>query len=39
MINDIKSAIVYKLKELYPDEARKIRRYTDDIPQDFKKPA
>jgi hypothetical protein len=39
MINDIKSAIVYKLKELYPDETRKIRRYTDDIPQDFKKPA
>ena len=35
MINDIKSAIVYKLKELYPD----CKRYTDDTPQKFTKPA
>lgn len=39
MINDIQLAIVAKLKELFPDNERKIRRYTDDIPQDFKKPA
>lgn len=35
MISDIKNAIVYKLKELYPD----CKRYTDDIPQKFTKPA
>lgn len=35
MINDIKSAIVYKLRDLYPDH----KRYVDDIPQDFKKPS
>lgn len=35
MINEIKSAIIYKLKELYPD----CKRHTDDIPQNFKKPA
>lgn len=35
MISDIKSAIVYKLKELYPD----CKRYIDDIPQKFSKPA
>lgn len=34
MISDIKSAIVYKLKELYPT----YKRYTDDIPQKFIKP-
>lgn len=39
MINDIQMAIVAKLKELFPDNVRKIRRYIDDIPQDFKKPA
>lgn len=39
MINDIQLAIVAKLKELFPDEVRKIKRYIDDIPQDFKKPA
>lgn len=39
MINDIQLAIVAKLKELFPDGSRKIRRYIDDIPQDFKKPA
>ena len=39
MISDIKSAIVYKLKELFPDDVRKIRRYTDDIPQKFTTPA
>lgn len=35
MISDIKSAIVYRLKELYPE----FKRHTDDIPQNFKKPA
>lgn len=35
MISDIKSAIVYKLKELYPT----CKRYTDDIPQKFTPPA
>jgi hypothetical protein len=35
MISDIKSAIVYKLKELYPN----YTRYTDDIPQKFTPPA
>jgi hypothetical protein len=39
MINDIQLAIVAKLKELFPDEVRKIRRHIDDIPQGFKKPA
>jgi hypothetical protein len=39
MISDIKSAILAKLKELYPDNDRRIRRYTDDIPQNFVKPA
>mgnify|MGYP000966763840 CR=1 FL=1 len=39
MVSDIKSAIKAKLKELYPDDVRKIRRYTDDIPQNFIKPA
>jgi len=37
MISEIKSAIVYKLKELYP---LIINRYTDDnVPQNFKKPS
>lgn len=35
MISDIKSAIVYKLKELCPECKRNI----DDIPQKFTKPA
>lgn len=35
MINSIKTAITQKLKELYPD----FKRYTDDIPQKFNKPA
>ena len=35
MISDIKSAIVYKLKDLFPE----CKRYTDDIPQKFSKPA
>lgn len=35
MMHEIKSAIVYKLKELYPD----YKRYTDDIPQNFSYPA
>lgn len=35
MISDIKSAIVFKLKELYPSH----KRYTDDIPQNFGKPS
>lgn len=35
MINEIKIAIAQKLKDLFPD----CRRYTDDIPQNFKKPA
>ena len=35
MISDIKSAIVYKLKDLYP----LVKRYTDDIPQNFGKPS
>lgn len=39
MISDIQLAAVAKLKELFPDETRKIRRYIDDIPQEFKKPA
>lgn len=39
MVNDIRSTIKAKLKELYPDDARKIRRHTDDIPQNFIKPA
>ncbi len=39
MINDIQLAVVAKLKELFPDSVRKIRRYIDDIPQKFEKPA
>lgn len=39
MINDIQLAVVAKLKELFPDNVRKIRRYIDDIPQKFEKPA
>lgn len=35
MIADIRQAIAYKLKELYPD----CKAHTDDIPQGFKKPA
>lgn len=35
MISDIRNAIVYKLKELYPE----CKRHTDDIPQKFTKPA
>jgi hypothetical protein len=34
MVSDIKSAIVYKLKELYPT----YKRYTDDVPQNFVPP-
>jgi hypothetical protein len=37
MINEIKSAIVYKLRDVFP---LITKRYTDDnIPQDFKKPS
>lgn len=35
MISDIKNAIVYKLKELYPT----YKRHADDIPQKFTPPA
>lgn len=35
MISDIRQAIVNKLKELFPA----CRAHTDDIPQNFKKPA
>ena len=35
MINDVKQAIADKLKALYP--VNKI--YTEDVPQDFKKPS
>ena len=36
MISDIKSAIVYKLKDTFP---LITKRYTDDIPQKFTPPA
>ena len=37
MINDIKSAIIAKLKEIYPTI---LKRYTDDnVPQNFKTPS
>ena len=36
MISEIKSAIIYKLKEVYP---LILNRYTDDVPQNFKKPS
>lgn len=35
MISDIRNAIVYKLKELFSN----CKRYVDDIPQKFNKPA
>ncbi|MDF2611346.1 MAG: hypothetical protein K0R92_2820 [Lachnospiraceae bacterium] len=35
MVNEIKSAIVYKLKELYSTH----KRYTDNVPQNFTPPA
>jgi hypothetical protein len=35
MVAEIKQAIVYKLKELYPTH----KRYADDIPQKFTPPA
>jgi hypothetical protein len=35
MISDIRNAIVYKLKELF----QSCKRYVDDIPQNFSKPA
>lgn len=35
MISDIRNAIVYKLKELYPE----FKVYIDDVPQKFKKPS
>lgn len=36
MINDIKSAIINKLKETYPAITK---RYTDNVPQKFGKPS